>query len=193
MRRVITTTTRGLIIGMATLCLAATAGAQPTQSTQKLPTGAPKVTAMQLKGVVVAVKGNHLVVRMEPSGEYRLFITKPGQTATIDGKVTPMTNLAPGTSLTASVAMMETPVVDRTVATLTGTVWQAGPTTVVLTLANGENHQYDVPAGMKFNVDGVMKEAMELRPGMKVTATKVVESPRMELATDAVVTGTTKP
>ncbi|AMY08372.1 hypothetical protein LuPra_01572 [Luteitalea pratensis] len=193
MRRVITTTTRGLIIAMATLCLAATAGAQPTQSTQKLPTGAPKVTAMQLKGVVVAVKGNHLVVRMEPSGEYRLFITKPGQTATIDGKVTPMTNLAPGTSLTASVAMMETPVVDRTVATLTGTVWQAGPTTVVLTLANGENHQYDVPAGMKFNVDGVMKEAMELRPGMKVTATKVVESPRMELATDAVVTGTTKP
>ena len=193
MRRVITTTTRGLIIGMATLCLAATAGAQPTQSTQKLPTGAPKVTAMQLKGVVVAVKGNHLVVRMEPSGEYRLFITKPGQTATIDGKVTPMTNLAPGTSLTASVAMMETPVVDRTVATLTGTVWQASPTTVVLTLANGENRQYDVPAGLKFNVDGVMKEAMELRPGMKVTATKVVESPRMELATDAVVTGTTKP
>ena len=104
-----------------------------------------------------------------------------------------MTSLAPGTSLTASVAMMETPVVDRTVETLTGTVWQAGPTTVVLTLANGENRQYDVPAGMKFNVDGAMKEAMELRPGMKVTATKVVESPRMELATDSVITGTTKP
>ena len=192
MKRVVTTAPRVLIIGLATLCLAATASAQPTQSTQKVATGAPKVKAMQLKGVVVAVKGNHLVARMLPSNEYRLFITKPGQTATIDGAVTPMTNLAVGTVLTASVAIMETPVVDRTVATLTGTVWHAGPTTVILTLANGENRQYDVPAGMKFNVDGAMKEAMDLRPGMKVTATKVVESPRMELATDSVITGTTK-
>lgn len=192
MKRVVTTAPRVLIIGLATLCLAATASAQPTQSTQKVATGTPKVKAMQLKGVVVAVKGNHLVARMLPSNEYRLFITKPGQTATIDGAVTPMTNLAVGTVLTASVAIMETPVVDRTVATLTGTVWQAGPTTVILTLANGENRQYDVPAGMKFNVDGAMKEAMDLRPGMKVTATKVVESPRMELATDSVITGTTK-
>ena len=192
MKRVVTTAPRVLIIGLATLCLAATASAQPTQSTQKVATGTPKVKAMQLKGVVVAVKGNHLVARMLPSNEYRLFITKPGQTATIDGAVTPMTNLAVGTVLTASVAIMETPVVDRTVATLTGTVWHAGPTTVILTLANGENRQYDVPAGMKFNVDGAMKEAMDLRPGMKVTATKVVESPRMELATDSVITGTTK-
>jgi hypothetical protein len=192
MRRAIATAHRIFIIGLTTLGLAAVAGAQPTQSTQKVTTGAPKVKAMQLKGVVVGVKGNHLVVRMTPSNEYRLFITKPGQTATIDGTVTPMTNLAPGTALTASVAMMETPVVDRTVATLTGTVWQSSPTTVVLTLANGDNHQYEVPAGMKFNVDGAMKEAMELRPGMKVTATKIVESPRMELATDSVITGTTK-
>jgi hypothetical protein len=192
MKRVIATMPWVLIIGLATLCVAATASAQPTQTTQKVATGAPKVKAMQLKGVVVAVKGNHLVARMLPSNEYRLFITKPGQTATIDGTVTPMTNLAAGTVLTASVAIMETPVVDRTVETLTGTVWHAGPTTVILTLANGENRQYDVPAGMKFNVDGEMKQAMELRQGMKVTATKVVESPRMEMSTDSVITGTTK-
>ena len=165
MRRIVATAPLILIIGMTTLFVAATAGAQPTQSTQKVATGAPKVKAMQLKGVVVAVKGNHLVVRMVPDGDYRLFITKPGQTATIDGIVTPMTNLTEGTVLTASVAIMETPVMDRTVSTLTGTVWQATPTTVILTLANGENHQYDVPKDMKFDVGGQMKDAMELRPG----------------------------
>jgi hypothetical protein len=192
MRRIVATAPLILIIGMTTLFVAATASAQPTQTTQKVATGAPKVKAMQLKGVVVAVKGNHLVVRMLPDGDYRLFITKPGQTATIDGIITPMTNLTEGTVLTASVAIMETPVMDRTVSTLTGTVWQATPTTVILTLANGENHQYDVPKGMKFDVAGQMKDAMELRPGMKVTATKVVEAPRMELATDSVITGTKK-
>jgi len=190
MGRVVTTTAWVFIVG--TFCLAPGVYAQPTQTTQKVATGAPRMKAMQLKGEVVAVKGDQLAVKMIPDGEYRLFITKPGQTATIDGKVTPMTSLAPGTVLTASIAMMETPVIDRTVSTLTGTVWHAGPTTVILTLANGENKQYDVPKGMKFDVDGQMKEAMELRPGMKVTATKVVEAPRMEVATDSVITGTMK-
>ena len=47
-------------------------------------------------------------------------------------------------------------------------------------------------AGLKFDVDGRMVEAMQLRPGMKLTATKVVEAPRTEVAQDAVVMGTTK-
>jgi hypothetical protein len=43
--------------------------------------------------------------------------------------------------------------------------------------------------GFMFDVDGRKVEAMELRPGMNLTATKIVESPRTETATDAVVTG----
>jgi hypothetical protein len=183
---------RAFAIGTSVLSLAGAAGAQPTQSTQTLPKGAAKVRAMQLKGEVVTVKGSQLVARMIPGGEYRIFVIKPGQTATVDGTVTPLASVAPGTMLTASVALTETPVVDRTVTTLKGTVWHAGPTTVILTLENGENRQYDVPKGMKFDVAGEMKEAMELRPGMQITATKVVEAPRMEVASDSVITGTMK-
>jgi hypothetical protein len=183
---------RVVVVAAATLGLASAAAAQPTQTTQKVGAGAPVVKAMQLKGEVVTVQGNQLVALMIPDGDYRLFILKPGQTATIDGVTTPMTALKPGTVLTASVAVTETPVIDRTVTTLKGTVWHAGPTTVILTLANGDNKQYDVPKGMKFDVDGQMKQAMELKPGMKITATKVVEAPRMELASTSVVTGTTK-
>ena len=42
---------------------------------------------------------------------------------------------------------------------------------------------------MMFDVDGKKLEAMELRPGMNLTATKIVESQRTEIATDNVVTG----
>jgi hypothetical protein len=34
-----------------------------------------------------------------------------------------------------------------------------------------------------------MREAMELRPGMKISATKVVEAPRTEITESNVVTG----
>ncbi len=34
-----------------------------------------------------------------------------------------------------------------------------------------------------------MKEAKELKPGMNVTATKIVESPYLEITEDNVVTG----
>jgi hypothetical protein len=63
------------------------------------------------------------------------------------------------------------------------------PTSVILTLENGENKQYDVPAGFRFDVDGRKLDAMELRPGMNLTATKIVESPRTEVTMDNVVTG----
>ena len=79
-------------------------------------------------------------------------------------------NKAPiGTVLTADVTVTETPVVDRTITTLKGKVWVAGPTSVILTLESGENKQYDIPSGFKFDVDGKKVEAMELRPGMNIT------------------------
>jgi hypothetical protein len=40
-----------------------------------------------------------------------------------------------------------------------------------------------------FDVDGRKVEAMELRPGVNLTATKIVEPPRTEITTDSVVTG----
>ena len=133
-------------IAAAALSLAMSASAQPTQTKQAVP-GAPKVSTTQLKGEVAYIQGDYLIAKMVPSGVYRLFQMKPGKTATIDGVVMPLNKAPIGTVLTADVTVTETPVTDRTITTLKGKVWVAGPTSVILTLENGENKQYDVPAG----------------------------------------------
>ena len=166
-------TLRVLAVAVAALSLAVSAWAQPAQAKQSVP-GAPKVTTTQLKGEVAYLQGDYLIAKMIPSGTYRLFELKPGKTATIDGVVMPLNKAPIGTVLTANVTVTETPVTDRTITTLKG---------------KGENKQYDVPSGFKFDVDGKKLEAMELRPGMNLTATKIVESPRTEITTDNVVTG----
>ncbi len=170
------------------LGVAVFAAAQATQTKEKVP-GAAKVTTSQLKGEVVYLRGDSLIAKMVPSGDYRLFHLRPGKTATIDGVVMPLNKVKLGTVLTAHVTVTEREIVDRTITTLKGTVWYATPNMVVLTLENGENRQYEVPPGLKFNVEGQMIEAMELKPGHKVTATKIVESPYIEVREENVVTG----
>jgi hypothetical protein len=181
-------TLRVLAVAGAALSLAVSAWAQATTAKHSVP-GAPKVTTTHLKGEVAYLQGDYLIAKMIPSGAYRLFQLKPGKTATIDGVVMPLNKAPIGTVLTAAVTVTETPVIDRTITTLKGKVWVAAPTSVILTLENGENKQYDIPSGFKFDVDGKQLEAMELRPGMNLTATKIVESPRTEITSDKVITG----
>ena len=182
-------TFRVLAVAAATLGFSVSALAQAKETKQSVP-GAAKVTTTQLHGEVLYLQGDYLIAKMLPSGDARLFHLRPGKTASIDGKTMPLNKVPIGTMLTAYVTVTETPVVDRTVTTLKGTVWHSTPTTVILTLENGENRQYEVRQGLKFDVDGQMKEAMELRQGMKISATKVVESPRTEVTESNVVTGT---
>ena len=179
---------RVLGVAVAAVSLSASAWAQATQAKQSVP-GAAKVTTTQLKGEVAYLQGDHPIVKMIPGGTYRLFQLKPGKTAKIDGVVMPLNKARIGTVLTADVSVTETPVIDRTVTTLKGKVWVAGPTSVILTLKNPATRASYCPPGMKFDVDGKQVEAMELRPGMNITATKIVESPRTEITTDNVVTG----
>jgi len=61
---------------------------------------------------------------------------------------------------------------------------------MMVTLENGENKQYEVPDGFVFDVDGKKLSAMELRPGMKLVGTKVVEEPVTVITQDVVVKGT---
>jgi len=46
-----------------------------------------------------------------------------------------------------------------------------------------------VPKGLKFSVDGQARDAVDLKQGMKVSATKIVEAPSHDVTTSAVVTG----
>ena len=43
-----------------------------------------------------------------------------------------------------------------------------------------------------FDVEGKKLSAMELKPGMKLTATKIAEEPTKQISRDVIVTGTTK-
>ena len=101
-----------------------------------------------------------------------------------------LAELKPGTLLTATATTTETPMINRTTTITQGSVFWASPKSIIVTLEGGVNKQYEVPAGFTFDVDGKKLSAMELRPGMKLTGTKVVEEPVTVITEDVVVTGT---
>jgi hypothetical protein len=191
MLRFISNARRLLILGIGALSLAASAAAQPTTTKETVSTGAPKVTRQQMKGEVVASGSNWLIAKMTPSGEYRVFNVPPTKTAMVDGVAKTASQLQKGTMLTADVTITEYPLAKRTTTVNSGKVFWASPTSVIITQENGENKQYAVPNGFKFNVDGKQVEAMELRPGMMLKGTKIVEEPLVEVTSFTAVTGTT--
>jgi hypothetical protein len=69
-------------------------------------------------------------------------------------------------------------------------VFWAAPKSIIVRFDNGETKQYEVPEGFKFDVDGRQLSAMELKPGMKLKGTKIVEEPVTVITKDIVVTGT---
>jgi LPXTG-motif cell wall-anchored protein len=182
-----------LMVGGVFLSLASTmAVGQPTSTSQSTVPGAPTSRTQTLSGTVVQVDGNTVAVRMS-SGEIRMFTPPPERRFVIDGKELSASELAVGTRLKATVTETSTPVTDRTVQALEGKVWYAAGPTVILTLPNGQNRQYTVPANspVKFtDADGKSITVFDLRKDMMVKAVRITESPRIELATNVAVTGT---
>jgi LPXTG-motif cell wall-anchored protein len=167
-------------------CLAAIAAAQTT-STEKIE-GSATVVKTQLSGVVEYTEGNTLVARM-PSGDLRTFTVKDTTKFIIDGKETPVSQLKPGTSLTATMVTTSTPIVERTTTNLTGTVWYVMGNTVILTLPDGKNKMYKAEPHYKFNVNGQEAEVSDLRKGMRISAEKIVEEPTTEVDSNTTVIG----
>jgi hypothetical protein len=168
---------------------AATAAAQAPQSTRQATKGEGTVTTEKMSGEVVYVEGNNLIVKMA-SGEIRTFSNVPdSRKAIIDGKELGVRELVPGTRLTATITKTTTPVTVRTTTVGTGTVRFVAGNSVILTLANGETKQYTVKPDYKFNINGQPASVKELRPGMTVSAEKIVEEPTVEIAMDTSVVG----
>jgi hypothetical protein len=184
------TSRRVLITAIGLILL--TAGPLAQTSTKKTePSGAAKVSTSQMTGEVVLVDANNLLVRMQPSGQYRIFNVKPDRQFIIDGQPKTVKELTPGTILTATITTTAQPVTDRTTTVTNGTVWfvDKARNHLIVTLENGENRGYDVPPGYKFTVEGKPATIEQLRQGMKLSATKMVAEPRTEMSTDTVVTG----
>jgi hypothetical protein len=190
-----TTTIRRILLGLcvALLTITQVATAQmPKTATTSIP-GQATVKTETLSGTVVAIEGNHIAVHMS-TGEMRTFDVKPEARATVDGKEIGIEDLKVGTKLTATYTTTTTPITDRTVTVGTGTVWHVLGTTVILTLPNGEHRMYKVKDDYKFTIEGNKKATVfDLRKGMVVSAEKIVEEPRTEIAFNTKVTGTAPP
>ena len=184
-------TVSGLCLTLGVIALfAVTSAAQTPQATTQRVAGAPVVTTEQLRGEVVKVDGNTLIVKMS-SGELRTFSNIPdSRRATIDGVEVGVRDLKPGTKLTANITKTTTPVTIRTTTVKTAKVWYVSAPHVILTLPDGENKQYTVKDDFKFVVNGQPATVFDLRAGMNVSAEKIVEEPTVEITTESKVVGT---
>lgn len=188
-------TARRVLIGSCmtfavVVLLAAPVAAQMPQTTTEKAKGEATVTTEKMSGEVVKVEGSTVVVKMS-SGELRTFSNVPdSRRAVVDGKEVGVRDLQPGTKLTATITKTVTPVTVRTTTVGTGRVFFVSGPNVILTLPNGENKQYTVKPDYKFIVNGKPATVYELRPGMTVSAEKIVEEPAVEIATDTKVVGT---
>ena len=135
------------------------------------------------------IDGNLLVARLLPSGLYRVFDVQPGRQFVIDGQTRLIGDVKLGTILTATVTTTTQSMTVRTATVTNGTVFWVQGNYVVLSLANGDNRGYTVPESFRFIVEGKPASVSDLKRGMRVSATKIVEEPRTEISTKTVITG----
>jgi len=161
------------------------------QTTRERIVGKAAVTTDTLQGTVEHVEGNYLVVRMA-NGKVLVFDPPASRRFVIDGKELTVRDLKPGMKLKAVVVTTSTPITDRTTTVGTAKVFWVSGKTVVLTLPNNEHKTYTVRDDYKFIVEGKPTDVSSLRPGMTVSAEKIVEEPSVEIASDTTVTGQAK-
>ena len=166
-----------LVLAVMLFNLAVNLSAQVQTETQTT-AGQPTHEVTVDRGEVVLVQGNDLVVKME-DGSIEHFANLPeSDRVLVDGKSLGIHDLKPGMKLERTITVTTTPRTITTVQTVTGKVWHVTPpNSVILTLEDGSNQQFNIPKGQKFTVDGQETDAWGLKKGMKVAATKVVEVP----------------
>jgi LPXTG-motif cell wall-anchored protein len=175
------------------VALAATGHAQVQTQTSTTSGASSHHTSVE-QGTVVSVNGNNLFVKMQ-DGTVRDFPNvSESARVTVDGKQLGIHDLKPGMTLQKTITTTTTPQTVTTVQTVTGKVWYVTPPLyVILTLEDGTNQKFKIPKDQKFNIDGQMVDAWGLKKGMKVTATKIVETPVTSVHTASNVTGEMPP
>jgi hypothetical protein len=177
-------------LGIMTLvALFATVAGLEAQTTTTKEAGKPEIKTEQITGEVVLVDKNILLARTQPGGQYRMFNIQPNQQFTIDGQAKRLSDLSPGTVLTATAITTTQPTTVRTTTVTNGTVWYVQGNYVILTLENGEAREYTVPDGFTFTAEGKPATVKDLRKGMKISATKIVAEPTAEISKEIVITG----
>ncbi len=164
------------IVVLATaLCLASAAVAQTVIETK-------------VKSGTVIGKTDHSVVIKMDDGVMREIEVPPGRTATVDGKEVGLADLKIGTTLSATFKTVAKPVEVKTVTIKDGEVVKVAGANLTTREKDGF-HNYVVPKGFKFLVDGKETGIENLGPGMKLNATIVTTSTAMTTETKRDVTG----
>ena len=176
---------------LSMFALEAVAQQMPKKTTETIKHSTTSST-QKMHGTVVVAEDNRLVVKMS-NGELKTFDVPEGKTALVDGKALSVNELKPGTTLDATITTSNTSLTERTTTVGTGKVFYVAGNTVILTLPNNENRMYKVQDTYKFVVDDHPATVSDLRKGMTVSAQKIVEEPRTEIATNSVVTGHAPP
>jgi hypothetical protein len=160
------------------------------QTTAERVRGPATFSTSQVKGEVVLVEGNDLLVKLS-TGDLKTFHVPETRKFHIDGRELSVHDLQPGTTLTATVKTTTTPVTVRTKSRLSGRVWFVAAPTVILTLPDGQNKQYVVKQedNVRFTIEGRPATVFDLRKGMTVSAEKIVEAPSPEIASTPTVVG----
>ncbi len=182
-----------LMAGAVSLAFALSMSAQVKTETSTMSGAATHDVTIE-RGEVVHVSGNDLVVKTE-DGTLRHFPNVP-ESARVDvgGQQLGIHDLKPGMKLERTITKTTTPQTITTVQTVTGKVWHVSPpNSVILTLEDGTNQKFKIPAGQKFNVNGQETDAFGLKKGMQVSATKVVEEPVTVASEHRRVSGTMPP
>lgn len=186
------------LIFRATMCTLAcallSAGVRAQDASETTKQKGPATYETQTKsGTVVYVQGNDVVIKGD-NGVVKHYTVPEGQTFTMDGKQVSVHQLKVGTHLTQTITTKTVPETVKTVRTIEGKVWHVNaPNTVILTLPDGTNKQYNIPKGQMFEIDGKQQSAFHLKKGMNVSATVVTEEPVTTVSQTTSVSGVAPP
>ena len=182
------------LIAAVALLLISVAVAAQVKTRSSTSSGQPTTETQVERGEVVSVSGNDLVVKME-DGSLRHFANIPESArVTVDGQELGIHDLKPGMKLQRTITTTTVPKTITTVQTVTGTVWHvSAPNYVTLKLEDGSTQRFKIPNGQKFTINGQQTDAFGLRQGMKISATKIVETPESVVEEQRKVTGTMPP
>jgi hypothetical protein len=165
-----------LTLAAEVACVFALNGSAQVRSQTTTTNGKASQRVKVERAEVVLVSGRDLVLRME-DGTIRHFANVPDSfKATVDDKQVGIYDLKAGMTLERTTTITTTPKLVKTMQTVKGRVWTVlPPSSVILTLDDGSNQRFEIPKGQKFNVEGKIVDTRGLKPGMIITATKVVE------------------
>jgi len=159
-------------------------------------TVAAQTTSTEIRqGEVLAVYGNHLVVKTD-TGETKEFEVPEGFTFNQNGQMIGIDDLKPGMILTAAITTTTTPTVVKTEEIKKGTVMAvAGRSAIIRNDETGETKKYNnIPGDFVFySSNGTPKTIYDIKKGEKITATIVHETSEIATETDMAVMASDAP